>query len=249
MRLPRDWKYRLRKHEESVSYNSPAFDGHPFKLLPGAGKVMVSAPHGARSFRNTNNEVWHEEDEYTVGFSLLLHDLLNVPVIVSMFRNDVFDPNYHNPNAYKDALSKFTEENQIRYVLDLHGAALQSKHLYKDQLVDLGAAGIPPKSIDARSFSEVRTILERYLGKGSTERKDKEGFNADENNRTITNYLYNLGRVNSLQIEMKPQVRILERLESASLFKSYGRYKAKPIQVKQALLALAEIIELLDQKQ
>lgn len=246
IKLPRNWAEQLIKYEKSVSYDVPSEQNTSFKLTKGKGQVLISAPHGARSFRNSRDEIWHEEDEYTAGMGFLLNEITDVHSIVTVNKNNEFDPNYKEDNPYKETIRQFVEQNDIKFILDLHGAAFESEFLSKNQLIDLGAAGNPPVSIEPTIFNKIRAIIEKRLGRGVTERKGKQGFDADIKNRTITNYCYRLKGVSSLQIEMKPQVRVLERLESATLYKSCGAFAAKKSRVKGMIIALSEVIEFLN---
>ena len=99
---------RLINLESKVNYDKSPLEGKdPFIVIENDSKVLISAPHGARTFRNNTEQIWHEEDEYTAGMALLLGELCSVPVIATSCRNDVYDPNYMaNDNiSYKDRKS------------------------------------------------------------------------------------------------------------------------------------------------
>lgn len=255
--IPKDWKQRLISIEEEVKYDDRPSSGPPFVITKGdvKNKVLFSAPHGARSFRNSDKEIWHEEDEYTAGLAHYLHEILGTHSIATIFKSDKYDPNYTGAecNDYKRALKKYLKDNHIKYVIDLHGAALHSKKLAERQLVDLGVGGKnqTPLSIKEEKFNKIREIIETRLGENSSNRRGKGGFDAEEHDRTITNFCYQLKEkddidVSAIQIEMKPQIRVVKRRESATLYKSCGEFKGEEEKILETIKALSEIADYLN---
>lgn len=103
-----------------------------FEIIPGKGKVMVSAPHSVEQIRN--NQV--KSGEYQTGaIARILHDILDCPVIVKT-RNCNDDANYDPDCDYKRALVSHIRENGIEYLLDLHQLAAG-----REVLINLGTAG------------------------------------------------------------------------------------------------------------
>lgn len=90
-----------------------------FCLLDGTGKVLVSAPHSVEQTREGKIKY----GEYETGvLARLLHDQTNCPVIFKTF-NSNDDANYDEISSYKEALKKYVNKNDVRYVLDLHQLA------------------------------------------------------------------------------------------------------------------------------
>lgn len=243
---------QLVQIESETHYNtSPPRGETPFVVVHRNAAVLLSAPHGARTYRNNSSERWHEEDEYTAGMALLLSELCGAPVIATTWRIDDHDPNWHSPCAYKEAMAELIQQTNIRYVIDLHGAALHSATLDPDQTIDLGfrSEQKSERSMDERYVK----ALENYLQVTDTS-CDPTYFVVGRNrfaargSRTITTFAYDQlvpgtqDRVQAIQIEMKPQVRVAHRFPTATLFKSCGPFEADPNSIVHMLQALANFI-------
>ena len=245
---------RLIQIESEIHYNeAPPPSENPFVVVRRDSPVLLSAPHGARTWRNSNKEKWHEEDEYTTGMVLLLSELCGTSAIATTWRIDDYDPNWRPSCAYKDAVAELIDLANARYVIDLHGAALHSTILDPDQTVDLSFRS---EKEGERSMDEHHVkALEIYLQVPDSScdpacfivRRNRFGAGRK---RTITTFVYEFGKesklkVQAIQIEMKPQVRIAQRFPTATLYKRYGPYDADLNCVIHMLQALANFIDYL----
>ena len=243
---------RLIELEAGVHYDDPSPKGQsPITFKLGKGKVLISAPHGARTarkdFKNPHIErrqYWHEEDEFTAGLAMLLAELTGAHAIATTWRIDDHDPNFdpEKTKAYKSLLADIKEKPGFVFVLDLHGASEKSKQLANTQLVDLGWGNERGRTISVERYSKIQAIINGYLGDQATERCGFEGFNASAENRTITNYCHTSLGHEAIQIEMKPQVRVIKRRPSATLFPSCVPYEADPKDVLAMISALVDIV-------
>ena len=123
---------RLIQIEVGVHYSEiPPPGRQPFVILDRNSPIILSAPHGARTFRFNDDEIWHEEDEYTASMVLMLSDLCQTSVIATIWRTEESDPNEHpeNRSSYKRELRRLVEQGRIRWLIDLHGASITSKNL------------------------------------------------------------------------------------------------------------------------
>lgn len=83
--------------ETHVHYAEPPPPGvEPFIAIIRNSPILISAPHGTRTFRNNSKEVWHEEDEYTAAMALLISQRSDTSVIANIWRSDLCDPNEHD---------------------------------------------------------------------------------------------------------------------------------------------------------
>lgn len=243
---------QLIQIESDVKYDkSPPAGEQPFIVKERASQILLSAPHGSRTFRNNRQEVWHEEDEYTAGMALLLSELCNVSVIANTWRSDNNDPNYHRNCEYKKRMKEIILKNGIRFVIDLHGAALNSQNLDSDQTVDLGYRS---DRDEERSIDEIhlQKLEELFLVKNDS--CDPANFVIGRNHlpargtgssEPITTFIYRLNqetRVQAVQIEMKPQIRVVKRFPSASLYLSCGDFAADQKCIMHSLQALVGFI-------
>ncbi len=241
--------------ESGVKYNEPPPLGErPFIAIGRESRVMLSAPHGTRTFRDNDMESWHEEDEYTAGMALLLSELCGTSVIANIWRSDKYDPNYHKKCEYKEHMKELIVRNQIRFVLDLHGAAQNCRRMDADQAIDLGYRS----EIDAeRSIDEIHLAKLESLFAGVDDSCDPACFvisrnrfpaRGSEASEPITSFVHRLAikeRVQVVQIEMKPQIRIANRLPTASLHKTCADYAADQRCIIHTLQAFVDYIEYL----
>jgi hypothetical protein len=252
---------RLIALESEVNYFQPPLtDVEPFKVIEKEAPVIISAPHGARTFRNSNDQVWHEEDEYTAGIALLLGELCDVSVLVTNCQNNGYDPNYATDInvPYKKTLGDMIQRHHVRFVLDLHGAALYSPTLDPKQTIDLGLRQNGRQKTPSMKISHVNK-LESLLA--DTVKCDPSCFVVGRNKfpgagtGTIISFSSNQHvfgskkKVQAIQIEMKPQVRIANRFPTATLYKSCGPYQAQYENVSHMIQSLAHFIEYLKQQE
>ena len=241
--------------ESRVHYTEPPPPGRePFVIVRRDSPVLLSAPHGARTCRKNRKETWHEEDEYTAGMALLLSELCGTSAIATTWRIDDYDPNWKQSCAYKNAMAELIQQTSIRYVIDLHGAALNSVKLARAQTIDLGFRS--EKETERSMGQQQVKVLENYL-RVMDNSCDPACFVVGRNrfaakkSRTITTFAYSQlvpgtqDQVQAIQIEMKPQIRIAHRFPTATLYKSCGPYDADPNCVIHMLQALANFIEYL----
>lgn len=241
----------LIKIEESVHYTElPPPERDPFVLIDRKSSIVLSAPHGAITFRNDGNEVWHDEDEYTAGMALLLSERCGTSVIATTWRTEETDPNYSPKkiSAYKRALEDLLSTGEIRWVIDLHGAKEKNDRLAETQKVDLGV-GSKYQYLPIDVYRTLVKLIEKNLYPGATDRLGKKGFSASDAER-IAAFVHSLGKVGSVQIEMKPSVRVPLRRVDASMYgkaiaKNGGPYSAPSHQLLGMMQAITDYIEYL----
>jgi hypothetical protein len=236
---------RLIAIESTVNYDSfPTARGESFIVINRNSPILVSAPHGARTYRNNRDGIWHEEDEYTAGMAMVLGEVCSVSVIATILKSKSSDPNYHDASNsdYKQKLREIITTNKIKYVIDLHGAKKDSDFLAESQLVDLGLGNrndYLPEVVQKKLIE----LIEARLGNGVTDRHEKSGFPAAGGN-TIAAFCGRLN-IHAVQIEMKPQLRIASRKPDASAFAREGNYKAPEETLIGMLQAITDFIEYL----
>ena len=256
MKITAQHYHRLIDLESGVQYQEPPVGGgHPFVAKSGEGKVALSAPHGAKTYRNNRKQIWHEEDEYTAGLALLLNEAVNVPVVAMMRQSLDYDPNYMAKCAYKDELGRLIQQSGIQFVIDLHGAALFSDNLEPQQTIDLGLRNAEEAgySMDVKHVEFLENLLQ--ASEGSYDPNcfvvKRNGFPA-AGDGTVTTYVSrqiikdNDKHVQAIQIEMKPQVRVARRFPTASLYPSCGPYEAHPQCIMHMIQSLADFVEYLN---
>lgn len=249
--LPENIIEQLIQMEADIHYDElPPTGQQPFTVIQRASPVILSAPHGAITFRNNHTETWHEEDEYTAGMALLLSKLCGTSVIATTWKTADSDPNEHDEerSPYKQALRQLAQETRARWLIDLHGAGEDNPHLFEKQKVDLGA-GSRNKYLPAGTYKNLVRILNDYLGKDVAHRRGLRGFPAADDNR-LAAYAHRQLGLGAVQIEMKPSVRVpLRRARASALRRNRyaldGQYSAPPQDVVAMMQAFAKFIEYL----
>lgn len=235
---------RLISIESHVHYGEPPPPAQlPFVAILRDSPVLLSAPHGARTFRHVADDEWHEEDEYTAGFALFLAELCGTPVVSTIWRTDDSDPNYHGEalSAYKRTVRNIVASNGVRWVLDLHGASQNTPKMDTKALVDLGTRG-DLKSLPDPQRHQLQEVIEARLGK---ETVHHNGFPAKEVGRSVTAFCHGELKLHAVQIEMKPFVRVPQRRTDATLYSSEGPFGGDPDTIIGMLQSLADFIEYL----
>lgn len=242
---------RLISLESNVHYGEPPPPGREsFVVVRRRAPVLISAPHGAITHRNSYREEWHPEDDFTAGMALLLAERCGVPAIVTVWRTDNEDPNHHVEanSAYKRALKRAVERAGVRWVIDLHASADNS--MPRDVLVDLGTRK-EKQSLPPEQLAELTRLIEGYIGAGSVSHNT---FPARVNRRTITAYchgvlgLHAVQGLYAVQVEMKSAVRAAERRVDSTAYAESGPFSARPANVIGMLQALADFIHYLQEQ-
>lgn len=237
--------------ESGVHYSElPPPEREPFVLIDRQSPVILSAPHGAMTYRNNGIEIWHEEDEYTAGMALLLAELCKVSVIATIWRTADSDPNEHpiDRSGYKKRLHALLEKGEVHWLIDLHGAGENSRYLDENQWIDLGF-GRNNDYLPVEAATYFRERMDHYFWPGVTLRGRKNGFPASDPCR-IAAFAKSYPSVYSVQIEMKSVVRIPRRRIDASMYaksieEGGGPYSASPGHVIGMMQAIVDFIEYL----
>jgi hypothetical protein len=239
---------RLIQIESQVHYGElPPPGCDPYVCVLRNSHIVLSAPHGARTFRCNEKEIWHEEDEYTAGMALLLSELCQTSVIATIWRTEESDPNEHDEmrSAYKRALRHLVKRSNssATWLLDLHGASEDSKFMAITQKVDLGRGNDSKKYyLPADAYQMLVSFIENGLGKGNVDRVKKSGFPAGDEGR-IAAFAHNELGLSSIQIEMKPSVRIpMRRIDSST----YGKVSLNPVDQKDIIAMLQALVNFIE---
>jgi len=238
---------RLIQIESQVHYSTPPDPPkRPFVIIERESPVLLSAPHGAICLRNNQKELWHEEDEYTAGIALLLGELCNVSVIATTWKTIDSDPNYHfeDKSPYKQEIRRVVQARNIKWVIDLHGAALNSATLEPNILIDLGTRnGL--KSFNPETVKLFIKIITKNFGRNNIVSENAFPAFATKTQMSVTAFCHELLDIDAIQIEMKPQVRIpVRRIDSSAYLKGEHIEQQKE-KVIAMLQSIAELIEFL----
>lgn len=238
---------RLIQIESQVHYSTPAHPPRkPFVVIERESPVLISAPHGAICLRNDQKQIWHEEDEFTAGMAILLGEICNTSVIATTWKTIDSDPNYHfeNQSPYKQEIRRLAEARKLKWIFDLHGAALNSQTLGQTEIIDFGTRK-EHKSFNPETLDILKNNVENRLGKNNIISENKFPAYATKNQMSITAFCQENLNIDSLQIEMKPFVRIPVRRIDSSAYLSGEQYVGNKQMVIAMIQSLSDIIEYL----
>jgi hypothetical protein len=189
-----------------INYDEPSHDY--FGYIKGHIPILISAPHGAKHFR-TKEARWKEEDAYTASMAIKLGELTGAHVLYVKNRAGE-DPNNDVSTRYKDRLKQVVEQNDIKFVLDLHGAG--RSHPFK---VDVGTLSNDTQKSSCPTFKG--TIAKAF--QGYEPRIFNQRFSA-RGPGTVTCYARKTLGVESAQVEINAKCRIVDSKTSG--FKAEG---------------------------
>lgn len=231
---------RLVSLESDVRYQERASNSEQ-EIGCGGGRVpiLLSAPHAAVHTRQGRAK---EEEEYTAGMARLVAELTGAHALY-VRRKSQTDPNWYRGVPYKRQLRQTVTDGGIRFVLDLHGAAAG-----RDFGVALGT--LKGESCPGCRERVIGALQDHGFGpdRPSLDRIDVDDvFTAQgvDDQETITRYAWESLRVPSVQVEIHPELRIVERREDATLPAPFG---GDPDRIRRMVQALVEVVLALEER-
>ncbi len=216
---------RLLALETEIDYRQLPPEGEPeFIYIAGRLPVLLSAPHGAAHTRNGKIK---NADEYTASLARLVAEQAGAHVLYAHHQSNT-DPNYDRHAPYKVYLRRLIKAANIRFVLDIHGAAP-----YRDFGIALG-------TMHGRTCSpRQRNLIIQTLGGYGFQQEGPnlhrldhldldETFPGGEKQHTITHYVSQGLNVPAVQFELNAYLRNPKILAAI---------KAEPCQDHQQRLA------------
>ena len=149
-----------------------------FVFYKGKIPILFSAPHTMRQKKEDGSI--KSSEPYTKAIALYLNKYFNVFSIVKI--NDTgLDSNRDNDDNYKKELMKIVKENNIKLVIDLHGAS-------KERDFDVEFGTLNNLSID---FSTIKELEDAFKENGIK----NVLYNVPFKGGAITQYLYGINDI------------------------------------------------------
>lgn len=137
-------------------------------------------------------------EPYTKAIAMYVNKHCNTSYLIKI-KDTGIDSNRDNHDDFKTELIKIVRENNIKLVIDLHGARKE-----RDFDVEFGTLN----NLTA-DFSTIKEFEEAFLENGIKNIKHNEPFKGG----AITQYLYNIKDVDVIQLETNGNLRDLENIE------------------------------------
>lgn len=187
------------------NYYGESFEGDFYQVLQGKSRVLISAPHSVNHTRENKIKL---ADMYTGSLARLLHYSTGCNCIFST-GTSFEDPNYTLGGKYKNALKNLVHDNNVKFVVDLHGAAI-------DREFDIDLGTIYGQTMDKEHIKKIKEIFNV-----NDILEVKENFNFSANHLgTITSYTHNQISIQSIQVEINRKFRSLS--ESQNILKLFN---------------------------
>mgnify|MGYP001312276447 CR=1 FL=1 len=200
---------KLVELEKDILYQEYANASEPeYLFTKGTIPILITAPHGAVHTRNGSKE----EDEYTAGLARLLGERTGAHVLYARRKSNT-DPNADTTAPFKNSLIQIVQNNNIRFVIDIHGA---------NQDRDFGVAigTMHGKSCSERNKEIIIGVFNKYGISPTgydTSRLDVDNQlpgEGDNNREPIIRFCRN-NTIAAAQIEINAKLRIpLRRIDS-----------------------------------
>ena len=186
--------FSAEKHFSTNHYHGFIENDRDFTYKKGSIPILVSVPHATFHMRNGKQK---KPERYTGALGLALHELLDVHFITKV-NSYGDDPNYSFHSSYRDQATKIIKNEEIKLVLDIHGAA----HT-RPFSVELGTAN-----------GKTAMVSTTTLLKDSLRANFNNAFIIEENNtfsasnpNTVTHDLYNRTLIETIQLEINEKLR------------------------------------------
>ena len=185
-----------------------------FEIINGSIPIVLSAPH---SVKQTRNGKIKEAEGETGAIVQILAEKTGAYAIYKTYNNND-DANYDINNLYKEELKQIIETNNIKLLLDLHGAKYESNF-------DIEIGTDDGKNINDTELIE---ILKYCLYRNGIKNvKENEKFKASTIH-TISKYISENTGISCVQIEIAGQFRYIENIDGVKrLINSLLEYSSK----------------------
>ncbi len=166
-------------------------DAHVLRL--GSGRVLITAPHAVNHIRNGSAKI---VDYCTGPIAKALSDLTGAHLLYLNYYSR--DPNYYDDTSFKEVLANFVPDNDIKLVVDIHGAA--DSHGWDVDLGDINGASL----IRFKDLASVVTEFFRQYGINNISRNDFSGGGGQD---TVTKFVSLHLNVDAMQFEIARKYR------------------------------------------
>lgn len=197
---------------EEINYHELSDDY--FGMIKGEIPILISAPHGARHLRFSQEDrsLWKEEDEYTAAIAIKLGQLTGAHVIY-VKNKTVEDSNFEKVTRYKKAVKDVINKHSIRFLADIHGLDKDKPSKGNPSKIIVGI--IDEKDMKMCSCPEFRKIIEECFKGFQEPLFNVGGYNAGSQG-TMTYFAKHVCGIEAAQFEINVKYRIVERRPDSS---------------------------------
>ena len=167
---------------------------------------MITAPHAVNHIRDGSAKI---VDYCTGPIAKALSDLTGAHLLYLNYYSR--DPNYYDDTSFKEVLASFVPNNNIKLVVDVHGAA--DSHGWDVDLGDINGASL----IQFKDLASVVTGFFQQYGISNISRNDFSGGGTQD---TVTKFVSLQLKVDAMQFEIARKYRCETDERTAVLVKA-----------------------------
>lgn len=167
-----------------------------YLLVKGEIPVLITAPHTMEQLKKDGSIKYSEP--FTKAIAMYLNKVCSASYLIKV-KDTGMDSNRDNHDEFKDDLIKFVKDNEIKLVIDLHGADHN-----RDFDVEIGTMN----NLTA-DFSTIKELEEALRHNGIVNIEYNNPFKGG----AITQYLYNVKDVEVIQLEINGRYRDAEHID------------------------------------
>ena len=167
-----------------------------YLLVKGEIPVLITAPHTMEQVKNDGTIKYSEP--YTKAIALYLNEVCSSSYLIKT-KDTGMDSNRDNHDEFKEDLVNFVKDNDIKLVIDLHGADHN-----RDFDVEFGTMN----NLTA-DFSTIKELEEAFKHNGIVNIEHNDPFKGG----AITQYLYNVKDVEVIQLEINGRFRDFKHID------------------------------------
>ncbi len=191
-----------------------------FDIVVGRHPVLVSAPHACMHLRDGALKM-HEE--YKGAIALYLAQACDCHAIVTSHRADE-DPNWTLESDYKNAIRSLVERHDIGFVIDLHG--MMNRYHMGVAIGTIKGSSCDPSFVephfsDAGFISANVDALNQSVAAWRNVVVDHPRFTGGVVNHTVTRFVAQQLNIQSVQIELASEVRVVRSAATADWPREY----------------------------
>lgn len=181
------------KNEIELLENYTSEYEYIFKI--GNVPILFTAAHTMEQHLNNNIK---PGETYTKAIAMYLNKYCDTSYLIKI-KDTAIDSNRDNHDEFKKELMKIVKENNIKLVIDLHGAKKE-----RDFDVEFGTLN----NLTA-DFSTIKELEEAFLENNILKIKHNDPFKGG----AITQYLYNLKDIDVIQLEINGKFREIDDIK------------------------------------
>lgn len=165
------------------------------RLIKGNSNILFTAPHSADHVRNGKTKVCENGIKAIVK---LLKHYTNVNIIY-LDENVNYDPNYDKNNEFTNFVCNFIKENNIKYLIDLHGLSKNANHL-----IEIGTNNF--ENINSYHTNNIKNL---FYKNGILKVLVDKNFKSSTN--TVSTTINKLTGITTMQLELSYKLRKINK--------------------------------------